>query len=275
VDVVIIPPEELGGVYADNREWGRQYAAADPQGRRVVQMSAATAQAAVDATQAAALLASPGGRVIYAVGHGGGSDRDARAGNADFAPNRQLRVTQFVAFYDDSTSAYPRSVRQMEAELPPRGAQTRIRRWCDEYIEHECRLGVQQLRDRSRVQPLYDQLGVIYRAHPVGVVILLTCNVGSAVEFLDELATDLGVPVRAYTRRVMSGRPGGRRARVRMFLEGDDEGQGTNVQLAETELTPNARARVDYNIGAVRPRGTRPTHPTIVPPLPRGMRTQP
>ncbi|HET8546537.1 MAG TPA: hypothetical protein VFL57_00960 [Bryobacteraceae bacterium] len=275
MDVVIIPPEQLGGIYADNRDWGRQYAAADPQNRRVVQMSDATAQAAVDATRAAAALASPGGRVIYATGHGAGSDRDGHAGNADFAPHRQLRVTQFVAFYDVST-AYPRSVREMEAALPRRRSRGAIRRWCDEYIEDECLLSVQQLRDRSRVQPFYDQLAAVFHAQPVAVVILLTCNVGTATDFLDELSTDLGVRVRAYTRRVMSGRPGGRGTPVRMFLEGDAEGQGTNVPAAETQLMPNARARADFNVGVVRTRGagTLP-RPPVVPPLPRGTRAHP
>ena len=77
-------------------------------------------------------------------------------------------------------------------------------RWCDRRIE--------QVRDRSRVQPFYDQIAQIYHENPVRRVILLTCNVGNASGFLDEVSTDWGVPVAVYIRRVVSRseRAGGR-----------------------------------------------------------------
>lgn len=71
MDVMIIPPPRLGGIYEDNRVWARQWQAADPTNRQLVELSNATAQAAVAATRIAARAAGATGNVIYAVGHGG------------------------------------------------------------------------------------------------------------------------------------------------------------------------------------------------------------
>ena len=270
MQVVIIPPPRLRGIYDDNRVWARQFVAADPQARAVVEMTGPGADAVVEATERAATLAGAEGWVIYAVGHGGaGGEGHPEAGQADLAPRRGLRVTQFVAYYDAATpwaaatGEALRPIRQMDEDL--RAAQAvagrRARRdaergWCTTYVVDPhagCGQALAQMRDRSRVQPYYDRVAQTFRTRPVRRVVLLTCNVGSAVAFLDELSTDFPVPVAAYTRRVMSRweRRGGQ-TRVWMFLDGDAEGDGTNTDAALTELMRGA-GRGDLRVGRVRP----------------------
>ena len=47
MDVMIIPPPRLGGIYEDNRIWAAPWQAADPANRRLVPLENATPQAAV------------------------------------------------------------------------------------------------------------------------------------------------------------------------------------------------------------------------------------
>jgi hypothetical protein len=253
MNVIIIPPAGLRGIYEDNRIWARQWQATSTTDRAIVEMSAATAAAAVQATRHAVTLAGRNGTVIYAVGHGsGGNAAHPEAGSLDLAPNRQFRVSMFVAFFNVSTSwpGYP--VSRMESELPTTRSVPGRRVWCDRYISDECEIAIQQLRDRSRVQPLYQAIAEIYRLNRVRQVLLLTCNVGNGSGFLDEISTDWQVPVAGYIRRVISRTTTiGRRTRVWMFLDGDAQGVGTNVDAAATELMPNA-GRGDLIVGRVR-----------------------
>lgn len=97
----------------------------------------------------------------------------------------------------------------------------------------------EQMLDLQALQPHYLELGRIFRDNPVRRIILLTCNVGNADAFLNELSTDLSVPVVGYTERVISRRETrGRQTRVWMFLENDPPGQGSNNDQAATELLP-------------------------------------
>ena len=115
--VVITPPDQLRGIYRDNRIWAAQYVAHRSNDRAIVQLADSTPQAVLQATSRAAKLAGTDGQIIYAVGHGGAGTSSV-AGQADFAPNRAFRVTQFLAFYDDKTQAWNGpSIQQMESEL--------------------------------------------------------------------------------------------------------------------------------------------------------------
>ncbi len=257
--VVIVPAAGSQGVYADNRLWAQQYVASDPQNRRLVELTDDTPEAAVTASQIAAGLAGPDGTVIYAVGHGGGDANRLEAGNADFAPHRRLRVTQFVAFWDVRTRGWDQlpAVSVIEGELnlalalrSPRERHQAVAQWQNRFFVNATR-AVEQMRDRRRVQRYYEQIAEIYHRLPVERIILLTCNVGNSTAFLDELSTDFGVPVAGFRRRVVS-QPfqRGRQRRVRMFLEGDEPGHGTNVEEAERELMPGATAQ-DRRTGRV------------------------
>ena len=49
---------------------------------------------------------------------------------------------------------------------------------------------------------IYEEISRAFKAASVRAVVLLTCRVGSATEFLRKVANDWGVIVRAYRQRV-------------------------------------------------------------------------
>jgi hypothetical protein len=257
--IVIVPPPRSRGVYLDNRIWARQYVAADTATRSIVELTANTPRAVISATRTALDRAGPSDRIVYATGHGG-AGHAPEAGQADLAPARAFRITQFLAYDDDLTGTWPgRPVveieRDREAALRQRGrARRRLRgEWCDRYVEEHCDLAWTQVGELATLRPFYRELCALFRADPVASVVMLTCNVANAPDFLDELSTDLGVPVVAYTERVMSRweESGGTR-RVWMYLEGDAEGSGTNTDSALTELLPGVSSHQRLT-GRVRP----------------------
>jgi hypothetical protein len=155
-------------------------------------------------------------------------------------------VSQFLAYYEDATGTWDGpSIAQMQRDLQraerlPAGARRRAEQaWCGRYIADGCRAAKRQVLDLDGLQPHYRELGRIFRATPVRRIVLLTCNVANARDFLDELATDLGVAATAYTERVMSRwERQGRNRHVWMFLEGDAPGHGTNNERADVDLMP-------------------------------------
>jgi hypothetical protein len=85
----------------------------------------------------------------------------------------------------------------------------------------------------------YLKVGKAFQASGVGAIILLTCKVGLATDLLKRTRSQLGVPIAAYKRRVAGNVvdyfEGSRRvaSRTRIFLEGDTDGHGTNVEMGE------------------------------------------
>jgi hypothetical protein len=250
MDVVLTSPASLGGIYRDNRLWAQQFVDHDPENRSLIEVS--TAEEAVTASERAATAAGSSGKVIYAVGHGAGSDEDSPAGgvagSADFAPRLRLRVTQFVVFFEANTTWPGNPITEIESELSAAQAVRRgarrdraIADWFAEHFSTEVpaselralrRIAIREVGDRARAQPFYNRIAATFRANPVSRVVLLTCNVANAQAFLDEIATDFNVPVFAYTRRVVSNTD----APIRMFLEGDAEGEGSNTSRATHEI---------------------------------------
>lgn len=244
--VVIVPPPGLGGVYGDNRIWARQYVDASPSDRALVSLAASTPDAVLTATREAAALAGSAGQIVYAVGHGGAGTAPS-SGQVDFAPQQGFRVSQFLVYDNDLTatwgSNYPVSEieRALRSAEVLRGSARRRARsaWCERYIAEHCDMARRQVLALPTLRPHYQALCDLFHATPVARVVLLTCNVANADDFLDELSTDLGVPARAYTERVMSRWEGRGSARhVWMYLEGDALGEGTNNDRADVELLP-------------------------------------
>ena len=272
--VVIVPPDGLGSVYGDNRVWARQYVAASPSDRAIVELTASTPEAVLAASRTAATQAGASGQIVYAVGHGGAGSAP-QSGQVDFAPNRGFRVSQFMVYDNDLTQTWTgRSVVEIEralhaAEALPRARQRRARRdWCDRYVAEHCDLAWQQVHDLDALRPQYQALCSLFHSSPVARVVLLTCNVGNAADFLDELSTDLGVPARAYTVRVMSRwETRGRSRHVWMYLEGDEPGYGTNNEHADTELLPGVSS-AQVLAGRVRVAASPAAVGTHVPALP-------
>jgi hypothetical protein len=244
--VAIVPPPGLGGVYEENRIWAAQYVKASPTMRERIPMKNSSPAEVLRVTRLAVKAAGTTGEIIYAVGHGGAGT--GQAGQVDFAPHMKFRVSQFLAFYDDQSQKWVGpSIAQMnqdlkEAKRAGRKAQrTKEKAWCTAYIADGCRKAKRQVREIDKLQPHYQELGKIFRANPVKRIVLLTCNVANADTFLTELATDLGVPCRAFTERVVSQwrwKGSKKNRRVYMFLDGDRYPNGTNNDRADTELLP-------------------------------------
>lgn len=272
--VVILPPDGLGSVYGDNRVWARQYVAAGPADRALVELTASTPEAVLTATRQAIAQAGTSGQIIYAVGHGGAGGAP-QSGQVDFAPNRGFRVSQFVVYDNDVTRTWAgHAVAEIEdalhdAEAVPRSARRVARRdWCERYIAEHCDVAWRQVRELDTLRSHYAALCGLFHATPVARVILLTCNVANAADFLDELSTDLGVPARAYTVRVMSRwEARGRSRHVWMYLEGDGPGQGTNNDRADVELMPGVRSS-QVMTGRVRVATSWPSPGSHVPAVP-------
>jgi hypothetical protein len=254
MDVVIVSQARLGGIYRDNRRWATQFVAFDSANRALIELRGRNlAEAAVDATERAARMAGASGRVIYVVGHGGASDD--QSGIVDLAPRRQLRISQLVAFDDCTSQDECPDFRAVESTIPRRRRAQRA--WCRTSQRvtdrSECSQIIRLFRERRRVQPYYNRIARIFQANRVSRVVFLTCNIGNATMVLDEISTDFNVSILAYRRRVMSGEDSG--GQIRMFLEGDAEGHGTNTERARTEiptedsyiarprLTPRLRSR--------------------------------
>jgi hypothetical protein len=259
MNVVIVAPEGVGGIAGDFRRWTDQYVNKDPKQRKMVTIAAIDRDAVVAATQKAARLAGGNGRVIYAVGHGWGTTKRPQVGNADFGPNGILRVTEYVAFYHPTSSQSGCEMKTIAEDFDVAKAKHKnpaLKRWCAKYKVKgkDCELLKKKVGNRSTVQPYYDRIAAVFRNSSVGRVLLLSCEIGQSTEFLDELSTDFGVPVGAYRRTVMAvpdkvpgvkGKPP-----VRVFLEGDRKGTGTNTAEALTELMPGSDSK-ELNWGSV------------------------
>lgn len=249
MNVVIVAPEGSGGVGEYFRIWAQQYVNKDPKQRVLVSIAAVDRNAVVTATRTAARLAGGNGRVVFAVGHGWGSEETPQAGNADFGPKGILRVTEYVAFYHPTSSQAGCQIKKIAEDFDAAKAKSRpaaLKRWCANYKVKgkDCEALKKKVGKRSDVQSYYERIVAVFRKTRVGRVLLLSCNIGKAHEFLDELSTDFGVPVGAYLRTVIAEaeKPAGSKGkiRVRVYLEGDKKGTGTNTDQAFTELMAGA-----------------------------------
>jgi hypothetical protein len=267
MNVVIVPPPGLNLAEKLHRKWGQQYAAADPSQRTIEYLDHVGPASVIAATQKAAIKAGPLGTVIYACGHGGilADKSDGHFGYVDFAPMRHFRVTQFEIFYEVKTDWQLDPVKTIEKDLKKRlktdpnhpvnrkqaiiNRKHAIQRWCKEYKATRCESIARDLLNRKKLQKHYEELCSVYQKHPVQMIVPLVCNIGNAREFLDEMSSDLSVPVKGFTRTVRSHETNGK---VRFYLDGDLEGMYTNIPEACTELMPNADPD-DYYIGVVNP----------------------
>lgn len=241
-------------VSSDERDWlgwARQYAAADPAQRAVIESSsrgtlAAIRRQSLEAILQAAGQAGNGGRVIFCVGHGAASDTDDRIGFIDLAPRSALRVTQdHVLFWE---SQYRESDARLIAEAEQAGT-SRCRRFrragsidripADQQFQALACSAAPTSRERMEVRAAYEAIGAALRRARAAEAVFVTCRVGRAQTFVDRIAADWGVTVVAYRERVAAVRDEGDQYRI--YIATDQPGQGTNTDRARTEL-PNRQA---------------------------------
>jgi hypothetical protein len=215
-------------------KWANQYINKQPLQRKSVIMPAnPNSQQVLQSYRAAAASAGNGGVVIVNVGHGGISPQTNMPtdGLMDLAPKKKFRLgglnianSTVNVFYDISVVAS--AVPQIEFDRQNPGntaAQQRLANW-----------------------QVYKEIGNALRSAGVYKVVMLTCRVGNATDFIKKVANDWGVVVEAYKDLVaLQTEPNNS---IRIYLASDSNGQGTNVPLGEEEL-PLATEFNSYRAG--------------------------
>ena len=172
--------------------WAGQYVKRQSTGRRAVSIPPATAaKAARDALIKALNTAGAGGRLVISVGHGSfiaGQPADGMCElspggtlvlvGRDFRPHNPSPGAAIVnIFYD--VPAFPGQPSDLDYDTKNNPGSQRLKDWA-----------------------LYQDIGKAMRSTKPIRVVLLTCRVGSATEFLRKIANDWDVVIGAYTKRV-------------------------------------------------------------------------
>ncbi len=188
----------------------------------IIMQSSPQPDEVISTIQKAVTQAGPGGVLVFNVGHG--VSANATDGVVDLAANHKFRLgglnnaddpKVFVSvFYDlDPDGPGPRMSFQAEDEKFSANP-SRLKRW-----------------------EKYKKIAKIVTDGRLRKVVFLTCKVGQSTDFLKKIALDWNVVVEAYKRRVqLTPQQNGR---VRIHLEGDAPGQGTNIPASEENLFSN------------------------------------
>jgi len=199
--------------------------------------------------------AGRGGTLIISVGHGGTAagdcdgpvciaPTDMRNGMVDLLPSGALRIQAENVFYhnresDERTVAHADEIGSRQCQtLARRYSITDERRFPPDRLWPnvvDCR-GAGGARQRLEIRTAYDRIGELLRQFGVSNVTFLTCRVGNAQDFVDRIGADWGVTITAYERRVAANEDS--EGLMRVYLEGDVEGRGTNTGRARHEV-PN------------------------------------
>ena len=176
----------------------------------------------VKGLESAIQTAGPGGLLIFAVGHGVSDDG---GGRFDIADHVKMRIGGLGAnrdpkafvdvFYEDkppSGSSPPWSEKENDDKTHPPGWQERLDRW-----------------------EIYQDLCKAFAAAQLGMVVLLTCNIGNSLDFLKKVASQWKTPILAYRGFTWYE---GTYPHVRALLEKDlnRPGVGTNVPFSEISI---------------------------------------
>ncbi|MEP6653700.1 MAG: hypothetical protein ABJA82_10095 [Myxococcales bacterium] len=168
-------------------KWGEKFVKRQPHSR--VQQTIGphpTADQTKTAILRAIATAGSGGRVIINVGHGaGGGQLQPTQGSFELAPGGAMRIVGrdvqggFVDVFYDVNLTGPPSVSDLDNDLKNNPQSARLARF-----------------------RMYQQISQAFKNAHLREVVLLTCRVGSATEFLRKVANDWGVVVRSYRQRV-------------------------------------------------------------------------
>ena len=216
---------------AFHTRWSAQFVSADRLNRRSVPMNGALSRAQLrDVIKNAAALAgrTAGNELIFAVGHGGALQGTA-AGTVDLAPAQKMRLSRstaaniFVDPFYDFVFSHP-------GVTKPMSDKDQDQKWVSQNAPQKA-----AAQDRLARWAMYESIGSAIKTNNIYRVVLLTCNVGNAVDFVKKIALDWKVLVRAYTRFVLFSLDP-KTGKSRVFLQGDQPGMGTNTSAGETQL---------------------------------------
>jgi hypothetical protein len=206
------------------KAWATSFKAADKLNREIFPVTAAMSIAQlIGQFKAAAQKAHGGGEVVFAVGHGGLATGGSTVDFVDLAPSKKMRIVDgggadaFVDPWYDWVKPNPGLVAQSDKTFDEKeakagnGKSPKLQRWDQ-----------------------YKAIGQAMRSGDVKRVWFLTCRIGQSPNFIKKIANDWGVDVRAYTRFVWFNKESPTRGRA--WLDGDADGQGTNVPEAAERL---------------------------------------
>jgi hypothetical protein len=168
--------------------WGDRFVKSQPQSRlqHTIGPSPSVVQAKAAVLRAIA-AAGAGGRLIVNVGHGGGGALNLQAdqGFFELAPGGVMRIVGrgvaggFVDVFYDVNLSGPPAMSDMENDLKNDPHSPRLARWA-----------------------IYQEISNAFKAAQLREVVLLTCRAGSAELFVQKVANDWGVVIRAYRQKV-------------------------------------------------------------------------
>ncbi len=186
MDVVLTTNESMW------KRWADQYVKRQPTGRKAVLISGGTTPAAAkDLIIKTLSEAGVGGQLAFSVGHGVALDDAPADGLCELTPggmitligrnNSPAHPKQGAAviniFYDKS--ANPGQPSDFEHDTKNDPTSQRLKNWA-----------------------LYQDIAKAMRGSGVTRIVLLTCRIGNATEFLQKVAADWGVKIMAYKKRV-------------------------------------------------------------------------
>jgi hypothetical protein len=167
-------------------KWGERFVKRQPLSRvQHLIPASVTADAAKTAIIRAITAAGTDGRVIMNVGHGaGGGPLLPTEGSFEMAPGGAMRIggrgvanCYVDVFYDVKSS--PVAMSDLEFDLKNNPKSQRLAHW-----------------------RVYQEIATAFKTTKPRELILLTCRVGNATEFLRKVANDWGIVITAYRQRV-------------------------------------------------------------------------
>ena len=184
----------------------------------------------LSAVQTAARLALRNGTIIFNVGHGASDDGGNRSvGMVDLAPHGCFRIRQNMVFYGVDPDGAGGRTSQQESN----------RRFIQNYGDSRdpsLRSVAAAARESEEFRAKYDRIGEILRRAEVRSLVFLTCRIGNATTFLDQMSRDWAVQILAYKKRIAIGEDTG--GQIRVYFHGDAEGRGSSVEAARYSLPP-------------------------------------
>ena len=229
MDVVLTTSE------ADWKRWADQYVKRQPTGRKSIVVNVGTAAADAKAAIIDAISkAGAGGQLILSVGHGVSLDDAPADGLCELAPGGMITLVGrnnrpahpksnaviINVFYDQSANPGQPSDFDFDTKNNPNS---------------------QRLKDWA----FYQDIAKAMRAGGLANVVLLTCRLGNATDFLKKIAADWGIKIIAYTKRVANtvdtytepGKPNKLTAYVHLegevFPKSEPTGAAQNVKASE------------------------------------------
>jgi hypothetical protein len=222
----------------------------------------------IAALKAAAALAGANGTVILATGHAASTPQciagtkgcNPNVGKITFDQLKTLVIDQNVAFYKTTPAGkggatFPspadedqHRIEEAEALKTPKGKEAFIKSLTNKNqapaaIKYAIEAGT-RAAERKALRDNYEAIGVALATPKVKRIVLLSCAVGSATKFIDQLARDWELEVAAYRQRVTFEEDD--KDKVRAHLLTDAVGVGTNVPRAEIDPPNVSDPKVGY-----------------------------